>query len=115
MSRSKGAPKKLANEANGVGPEEQASRLFPELTWHLSARAFAEGDPRDPGSLLIFRGDGCWKAMLKDKNDGTCLWVAAATLDGLFAAVEASLTSPDAEWRTDRKGPGDVARRVKKK
>lgn len=88
---------------------------YPVLWSFLTDRTWDDGSPREPGSMLLFEQDGMMKSMLRDRNDSTCLWVAARGLTLLLGTLEASLCDPGADWRLDRKGPGDSARRVQKK
>lgn len=88
---------------------------YPVLWAFLTQHKWEDDSPRDPGSMLVFVQDSMLKAMLRDRNDGTCLWVAAGSLQGLLDAVEGSLMDPGADWRLDRQRPGDQAKRVTKR
>lgn len=82
---------------------------------YLALTAF-EGEPvgsRQTGSLLIFPDGGVWKAMLKDKNTGKCLWIAFESLLDVFSVLEESLSSPSAIWRDDRHAGHEQAKRNK--
>lgn len=87
---------------------------YPALWAFLTQTRWEDDTARDPGSMLVFLQDGMLKAMLRDKNDGTCLWVAARGFTGLLDVLEACLLDPAADWRVDRKSAGEVARRVRK-
>lgn len=88
---------------------------FPLLWSYLTQNKWEDGTPRLTASLLVFADDGVLKAMLRDREAGLCLWVAGATVWGLFEALEGSLGDPRADWRQDRKGPGDTAKRTQKR
>jgi hypothetical protein len=107
----KGIPK--SGEPVASAEDGMASR-WPTLFAFLSQMRWEDDTARVPGSMLTFVQDGMFKGMLRDKNDGTCLWVASRTLEGLFDAVEGSLCDPGADWRVDRQGPNDRATRVRK-
>lgn len=85
------------------------------LADHLALTAFEGEGPgsRLVSSLLIFADDGVWKAMLKDKNAGKCLWIASPSLLDIFAVMDESLGSPNAIWRDDRHAGHETARRNK--
>lgn len=95
--------------------DDRFAQGYPLLWSFLSQSLWGPDDPRETGSLLLFRQDGVFKAMLRDPNDSTCLWVAGRTLSGVFDAAEGSLGDPGADWRMDRKKQGDQAKRVTKK
>jgi hypothetical protein len=52
--------------------------------------------------------------LLKDRDAGLCLWIAAPTLLGLFEALELALCDAETEWRVDRQFEGQPAKRVKR-
>jgi hypothetical protein len=115
-----GLLKKGDKQVGGVKLKAEAADdplvlAHPVLWDFLTSYEYLGGEARHPGSLLIFEQDGVLKAMLRDRDDGTCLWVAARGLSALLAVLEASLCDPAADWRLDRKGPGDQASRVKRK
>jgi len=86
----------------------------PTLYEYLTQTAWDDGTARETAGLLVFFQDGMLKGMLRDKDSGLCLWVAARSLSALLATLEAALLDPAAEWRVDRQVPGQAARRVKK-
>jgi len=88
---------------------------YPILWSYLTQMKWEDGSPRQTSSLLIFADDGVLKAMLRDREVGLCLWVAGATVQGLWDALEGALTDPRADWRADRKFEGDPAKRQRRK
>jgi hypothetical protein len=87
---------------------------YPVLWAFLTQTAWEDGSQRQPGSLLMFTQDGMMKCMLRDREDGTCLWVAGRGLTHLLDVAEGSLCDPGADWRVDRQQPGQKAQRVTK-
>jgi hypothetical protein len=87
---------------------------YPVLWSFLVQTAWEDGTQRQPGSMLVFSQDGMLKGMLRDRDDGTCLWVAARGLQHLLDVMEGSLSDPGADWRMDRQQPGQKAQRVTK-
>lgn len=85
----------------------------PSLWAYLTQSAWEDGTPRLTSSLLLFEQDGFLKVMLRDRENGLCLWVAAPNLSSAFAAVELALSDPTVEWRLDRQAGHDSAKRVK--
>lgn len=103
----------------GVSPllvkDERYEKKCPTLWAHLTAVQWDDGTARQTSSLLIFTGDGCFKAMLRDREAGLCLWVAADGLEKLLLVMEAALNDPQQEWRIDRQTAEQTASRVKRK
>jgi len=85
----------------------------PLLWGYLTQSVWEDGTPRATSSLLLFEQDGFLKLMLRDRENGLCLWVAAPNLSSAFAAVELALSDPTTEWRLDRQAGNDQAKRVK--
>jgi K+-transporting ATPase A subunit len=90
------------------------SLAHPTLWSYLTQWSWEDGSPRQTCSLLMFVADFTLKAMLRDPNTGLCLWVTAETMHELYEALEAKLCDPRADWRVDRKSPGQQAKRVRK-
>lgn len=90
-------------------------KQYPTLWAYLTTVRWDDGTVRQTSSLLIFAGDSTLKAMIRDRDAGLCLWVAADGMEGLFKALESHLNDPQAVWRLDRVKEGDQATRVKKK
>lgn len=102
------------NVASGSLSDPQSQQRWPTLWHHLTQKTWPDQSARQTSSILVFEQEGQLKAMLRDKEAGECLWVAAKSLVGLFDAVEGALNDPEPDWRPDRKGPGDSAPRRKK-
>lgn len=88
---------------------------YPILWSYLTQNRWQDGSPRLTSSLLLFADDGVLKAMLRDREAGLCLWIAGATVSGLFDALEAAVSDAKADWRQDRQSKADSAKRVGKK
>lgn len=90
------------------------AKKFPALAAHLCQAAWEDGDLRQTSTLAIFTGDGCWKACLRDRELGLCLWVAAKSFAALPGVLEAALGDPGTVWRVDRQASGAQASRKRK-
>lgn len=113
MLRKSDAPKPLGLEPC-VSHSDPMMSSHPALWSYLTQMAWEDGSPRETASLLVFMDGGAFKAMLRDKANGLCLWVAAPALSMLMDVLEAKLLDPNADWRTDRVAPGQKAGRVRK-
>lgn len=88
---------------------------YPTLWSYLTQSAWDDGSPRVTSSLLVFVQDGIMKGLLRDREAGLCLWVAAPGLSQLLGVLETNLGSSAADWRVDREqGKGQTAKRVKR-
>ena len=100
-----------------VGPgvsDPQMQQRCPALWEYLTSTVYDDGSPREPSTLLVFLQDGALKGMLRDKDGDRCLWVAARSLVGLLDALDGQVQDPSADWRPDRKAPGQSAPRGKR-
>lgn len=104
--------RRVAGQEQGNITPCEWSLAVPTVFDYLTQRAYGDGSPRATSSVLLFNDAGIFKAMLKDSDAKLCCWVAADSLAGLFAALEAALCDPKHEWRADRSQAGDKARRV---
>lgn len=95
--------------------DQMMTQRYPLLWDHITAVEWEGGEKRDPSSLLIFRDEGVLKGMLRDKDAGLCLWMAAPSFMGLLEAIEGALDDPETEWRVDRVQAGQQASRRKKR
>jgi hypothetical protein len=91
------------------------SSSHPVLFMYMTQRTWSDGAARQTSSLTLFEDGGRFKAVLKDRNENLSLWGSSPTLSGLLDVMEALVCDPEAEWRTERTGPGTQASRVKKR
>lgn len=87
--------------------------LYPLLVEHLTATAY-DGEAagtRATSTLLIFAQDGTWRAVLRDRQAGRCLWVSCLGAEELLQVLENALGDPGAIWRDDRASGAETARR----
>lgn len=100
---------------SAVGSEDgQFIKKYPTLWEWMTAPKWADGSTRQPSSVLFFAADGLIKCMLRDKDEGHCLWVAGPGFTQALQAMEAALNDPGAAWRVDRQGEAKKASRVRK-
>lgn len=74
---------------------------YPLLLEHLTHTTYDDGSPRDTSTLLVTTGDGMWKCMLKDRQEGLVLWVSAPTLTQALQLLDDCCGSDDTHWRRD--------------
>lgn len=94
--------------------DDKFASAYPLLHSYLTQNRWPDGSPRETSSIILFVDGPTCKAMLRDKDEGLCLWVASTSLWLVFDVLEAKLADPAAEWRQDRQEAGQKASRVKK-
>jgi hypothetical protein len=86
----------------------------PRLFEHLTQTAWPDGTTRQTSSLTIFVDGGQFKAVLKDKDEELCLWMAALAFEDIFVGLELALSDERTVWRLDRAANGGKSSRVQK-
>lgn len=108
---------RLKGKANdGVGAkvapsDSEFEKKYPALWAFLTDDKWSSGDSRETGSVLLFSQEGCWKAMIKDKDSGYIAFVTKNTFKTLLEALERGLVEEKLDWREDafkskKKGKG---------
>lgn len=102
--------KKGSSGSNGCS-DRSAEKAFPNICELLCSTVDEDGHGRNPSTITVCYQDGFWKAGLNEKDHAMTCWVSAATLEALFATLEAKLGSDEAEWRPWREAGSGPARR----
>lgn len=89
-------------------------KKFPRLVAFLGDRFYDNGEPRMPGSAWFDCDAMAFRCMLKEPSLFLQTRIRAATLDDLFAAVEAFLGMESAPWEPDVFAREKVAPKKKK-
>jgi hypothetical protein len=102
--------KALAKAKATASPEEACDKDLqkrcPILHGFLTSRETGEKNVfRETASLTIFTEDGVFKGCLSDRDSGSTLWKASATLQGVIEGLEEALGRDDPGWRV-RKAAG---------
>lgn len=77
---------------------------YPSLAEWLAVAVWPDGSARETGTIMVFCEEGRWKAWLHDRDAGEGCFCSADTPTGLFAALEAMLSTGKGDWRPDKKG-----------
>jgi hypothetical protein len=107
-------PRAVGGESVEVVADEDFMGLYPHLWTYLTQMTWEDGTARLPSPVTIFVQHGKWTACLTEKNWGLILFATADRVEGLWEALDARLGDPKADWRADRKVPGQQAKRVQK-
>lgn len=81
--------------------DEKFKKRYPAIFEHLTLDTL-EGSPRETSTLGVSTELGRWKACLRDRDNGLCLWVSGDTFDGLLGALEGILAKGGGDWREDK-------------
>lgn len=103
------------DDAETVLGDDEFAAAYPITYQYLTQRKWSDGSPRMTSSVLIFVDGPIAKVMLRDREEGLCMWCASDSLWRAFDVLEAKLADPAADWRQDRVEEGQTASRKKKK
>lgn len=95
--------------SGGSGPpasDSEFAALYPALWEYLTLAVWDDGGPREPATLLLFVGEGRWKACLNDKANDRTGWRSAESFAGLLEGLEAGLAGGGMDWRRPKPGAG---------
>jgi len=77
-------------------------RKCPMLVEFCSATAYEDGSARQPGYFTLRNRTIEYELTVYDPDAGMRITCSAASLDNVFAGMEALLKAPDAPWMVDR-------------
>lgn len=108
--------KKREAQSTRAAEDTDLCERFPTLYDYLTAITYdgPDGGPRTVSTLLVFAADGVFKACLRDRDEGVCLWVAGRTFGDLLRVLEDELANDTGVWRLDRVAGHQVAARKPK-
>lgn len=95
--------------------DNDTKSLFPTLWDYMTQDRWDDGTPRETSSLLIFAQDGMLKAMLRDRENGQCLWTAGVSVATVMFQLDTALNDPNADWKADKAVPSTQAKNPRKK
>lgn len=86
------------NPAVPVATDEEFARLYPNLLEAMSSCTGEKGKPRSRHSIFLLHENGCFKACLKDKENGYEAWLSCVRLTDLFGLCEVACATGVAPW-----------------
>lgn len=72
------------------------------LIAHCATRRYDDGDPREPGWLMIRTSGSAWSVVVKDPDTCSSFVASAPTLDDALALATLLLESDEAPWERDQ-------------
>lgn len=104
-------------QASG-GPLKPASsgdagflKEHPALCEYLTSETYPDGSHRHRSSVTVFSEDGFFKACLNEKDQGLVLFVAEASFNDLWPALELLLQADQIPWRKSHSKAGNRPRK----
>jgi len=96
--------KRSLAKASKIGPavgcaDTALAKTHPALFEFLTVTKHDDGSERKVSTVTLCFDQGQFKAFLNDRDSGQSLCVVAPTLNALWIALEASLTSEEPHWR----------------
>lgn len=94
---------------DGGAPKVSATSAWAKanpLLWEfLSLAVYEDGSERRLPTITIFLGPDGLQACLNDRDQGIAAFVTAASLEALWAALEAGLKADNLDWRRSSTAP----------
>ena len=93
----------------------EVEKRWPSLhEWMTAATWEEDGTPRTAPTVTLWAAQGQWKAVLRDRDLGVVLWLAADGLPELLKLMDGLVLCESAPWRHDEQGHERNGKRVKK-
>jgi hypothetical protein len=89
-------------------------KKFPLTRHFMTAVAYEDGSPRQPGRIWWENDGVAFTAVLMDPTGCARVRLRAATIDDLWTAVEAHLGAENAPWEVDQYARDRAAKKGKK-
>lgn len=108
--------KRKAVTVAGGGPAASSDGLskLPRLAEWMTATTYEDGAQRMVPTMTFWCSGGEWKANLRDRAEGLCLWLSAPTWSDLVKMVDLACLDESYPWRKDEFGDPEKGKRVKR-
>lgn len=80
----------------------------------MTATSYEDGTPRQVPTCTFWCQGGEWKANLRDRAEGLCLWLSAATWAELVKIMDEACQDASYPWRRDEYGDPEKGKRAKR-
>lgn len=85
---------------SGSTPEVgEIAKSFPALWSVLCQSQYANGKPRETGTLTLWPDSGTVQMVLNARAEGMKLYAESVSLEGIWEALEAKITGPEPGWK----------------
>lgn len=98
----------------GSGPAASTEGLskLPSLAEWMTTTSFEDGTPRIVPTVTFWCSNGEWKANLRDRAEGLCLWLSAPTWSDLVKMIDLACQDESYPWRRDEFGDPEKGKRA---
>jgi len=92
---------------------EGLSKLVSLAEW-MTSTSYEDGTPRQVPTVTFWCQAGEWKANLRDRAEGLCLWLSAGSWGELVKMIDAACQDSSYPWRRDEYGDPEKGKRVRR-
>lgn len=90
--------RRLSLDDEAAPIDAAACKAYPRLFLGCTCTDAGNGYLREPWTISVKAGAGCWSATVRDDTLKYTLKVSSETLDDLWSAIELELSKPKAAW-----------------
>lgn len=102
MKKKKAANAESSGQRHLAPLETDVFKAVMAIVEHLAIRQYDDGDPREPGTLLLSTLGAAWRITAKDPDSCMQLPVVANTLDDALVLLDTLLRAEEAPWEPDQ-------------
>lgn len=94
-------------EGDGKVGDPEFEKQYPSLFAFLFDDRWDDGEPRETGTLFLFRGEsGAWGGCVNDRDYGRVGFVHGSSFKGLLKTLDKKIGEDTMDWRKDKKAAG---------
>lgn len=105
--------KHVASAPGGPAASVEGLAKLPQLGEWMTSTTYEDGASRQLPTMTFWCQNGEWKVNLRDRSEGLCLWLSAATWVELVKLINDACQDESYPWRKDEFGDPDKGKRVK--
>ena len=105
--------KEVVNAPGSPAASVDGMSKLPSLAEWMTATTYDDGTTRQTPTVTFWCQGGEWKANLRDRAEGLCLWLSAETWAELVKIIDAACQDAGYPWRRDEYGDPDKGKRAK--
>lgn len=106
--------KNVVHAPGGPAASTDGMGKIPQLAEWMTATSYEDGTARQVPTITFWCQAGEWKANLRDRAEGLCLWLSAESWQELVKIVDVACQDSTYPWRRDEFGDPEKGKRAKK-
>ena len=106
--------KQVTAQAGGPCASSEGLSKLPRLAEWMTSTTYEDGTPRTVPTITFWCQGGEWRANLRDRAEGLCLWLCAPTWVDLVKMIDLACLDESYPWRRDEFNDPDKGKRVKR-